>query len=397
MEKILEISNRRLQNISLEFKRDIYADIEWNSRCILLNGCRGVGKTYLMLQYLNSKIDLSIYISLDNLFFLSNTLSDTLDYFYKKGIRYFGIDEIHKYPDWSLEIKNIYDNYPDVQLILSSSSALDILAGVGDLSRRLDQYNIKGLSFLEFLKFEYGLEIKSLSWEEILNTHEEMYELYYEKYAIHTKFNNYLKKGYYPYYKEAGTKYFDRLRAVIIQVIESDMAAIFNTNYEATRQMKKLLNLLANIGPFTPNVSKLSRDLSLNRISVLKYMDFLAQADIVAILKSPIKSDSILTKPEKIYFENTNLLYAFDANFTNSGTVRETFTMNAFDGAVQISVPLKGDFIVDDKYVVEVGGKNKNFTQLQGMPNSCLVVDGIGKGSKNRIPLWCLGFLKKNR
>jgi uncharacterized protein len=270
------------------------------------------------------------------------------------------------------------------------------MAGMGDLSRRLDEYTIKGLSFLEFLKFEYKITLTSYSWEELINTHEEIYDEYYHTNNIQDKFNSYLKRGYYPYYKEAGTKYHDRLLTVILQVIDTDMAAIFNVDYEATRQIKKLLSVISNIGPFTPNISKLSRDLALNRISVLKYLDFLFKADILSILNTSNKSDSILSKPEKIYFENTNLLYAFDNIATNSGTVRETFTMNALSKSTSLSMPLKGDFMIDEKYIIEVGGKNKNFDQIKGMPNTLLVKDGIERGGKNIIPMWCLGFLKNN-
>jgi hypothetical protein len=268
---------------------------------------------------------------------------------------------------------------------------IDEEVGVNEIDEVGDKFLI-----LEFLKFEYKISLTSYSWEELIKTHEEIYDEYYHTNNIQDKFNSYLKRGYYPYYKEAGTKYHDRLLTVILQVIDTDMAAIFNVDYEATRQIKKLLSVISNIGPFTPNISKLSRDLALNRISVLKYLDFLFKADILSILNTSNKSDSILSKPEKIYFENTNLLYAFDNIATNSGTVRETFTMNALSKSTSLSMPLKGDFMIDEKYIIEVGGKNKNFDQIKGMPNTLLIKDGIERGGKNIIPMWCLGFLKSN-
>lgn len=397
LENLLEISKRRIANTETDFLRDMYLDIEWKSRLILLKGCRGVGKTYMMLQHLKSSSDPSAYLSLDNLFFLSDTLSETVDALYKKGYRLFGLDEVHKYPNWSIEIKNIYDNYTDVRLIITSSSALDIIAGQGDLSRRMDEYRMRGMAFSEFVAFEYKEELPTFSLDELLENQTEIYDEYYERLDISRKFNTYLKKGYYPYYKESGNKYHDRLQSVILQVIDSDMAAIFKIDYESARQIKKLLSLISRIVPFSPNVSKLSRDLAMSRNSVLTYLDYLSEADIIYGLKSNVKSDSSLTKPDKIYLENTNLLYAFDVASVNSGTIRETFVMNTLSRAGAVSTPTKGDFMIDEKYVIEVGGVNKTFHQLSGMPNAILVKEGISRGGMGIIPMWLLGLLKTKR
>ncbi|HMU03746.1 MAG TPA: AAA family ATPase [Saprospiraceae bacterium] len=397
LEHLLEISKRRIANTETVFFRQLYRDVEWKSRIILLKGCRGVGKTYMMLQYLKTSSDTSIYLSLDNIFFLSNTLSETIDPLYKKGYRIFGLDEVHKYPNWSIEIKNIYDNYTDVRLVITSSSALDIIAGKGDLSRRMDEYRMRGMSFSEFVAFEYKEEIPNFPLDELIENHVEIYDKYYEKMDLGKKFNAYLKKGYYPYYKESGNKYHDRLQSVILQVIDSDMTAIFNIDYESARQIKKLLALISRIVPFSPNVSKLSRDLAMSRNSVLTYLDYLAEADIIYGLKSMTKSDSALTKPDKIYLENTNLLYAFDAASVNSGTIRETFVMNNLSRAGVVSTPTKGDFMIDEKYVIEVGGANKTFHQLSGMPNAILIKEGISKGGTGIIPLWMIGLLETKR
>ncbi|MBK9565233.1 MAG: AAA family ATPase [Saprospiraceae bacterium] len=397
LENLLEISKRRITNTETDFLREMYAGVEWKSRLILLKGCRGVGKTYMMLQHLKSSSDTSAYLSLDNIFFLSNSLSETVDALYKNGYRLFGLDEVHKYPKWSIEIKNIYDNYSDARLVITSSSALDIIAGQGDLSRRMDEYRMRGLSFNEFVAFEYKEELPNFSLEELLKNHAEIYDEYYERLDLSRKFNSYLKKGYYPYYKESGNKYHDRLQSVILQVIDSDMAAIFKIDYESARQIKKMLALIARIVPFSPNVSKLSRDLSMSRNSVLTYLDYLSEADIIYGLKSMVKSDSALTKPDKIYLENTNLLYAFDVASVNNGTIRETFVMNTMSRSGHVSTPAKGDFMIDEKYVIEVGGANKTFHQLSGMPNSILVKEGISKGAKGVLPMWMLGLLKTKR
>ena len=393
LDHLLEISIRRIANTEISFMRNIYNDVEWKSRMILLKGCRGVGKTYMMLQHLKLAETPNAYLSLDNLFFLTNTLSETIDALYSKGIKLIGLDEVHKYPNWSIELKNIYDNYSDIRLIITSSSALDIMAGKGDLSRRLDEYRMKGLSFTEYMTLDTGEKLPSFTWDELLTNQFEIHDEYYEKMDISRKFNMYLKKGYYPYYKEAGNKYHDRLLSVIMQVIDSDMAAIFNIDYEATRQIKKLLAIMARIVPFSPNVSKLARDLTLSRNSVLTYLDYLSEAEIINTIKSEAKSDSALTKPDKVYFENTNLLYAFDVALVNTGTLRETFVMNALSRSGLVSTPIKGDFMLNNSHVIEVGGASKTFHQLSGMPNGILVKEGINKGSIGVLPMWMLGLL----
>jgi uncharacterized protein len=253
---------------------------------------------------------------------------------------------------------------------------------------------MKGLSFTEYMAFDNGEKLPTFEWDELLTSQFDIHDEYFEKLDLGRKFNAYLKKGYYPYYTEAGNKYHDRLLSVILQVIDTDMAAIFNIDYEATRQIKKLLAIMARIVPFSPNVSKLSRDLMLSRNSVLTYLDYLTEADILNTIKSEVKSDSALTKPDKVYFENTNLLYAFDVALVNTGTLRETFVMNSLNRSGLVSTPLKGDFMLNNSHVIEVGGASKTFHQLSGMPNGVLVKEGIKKGSVGVLPMWMLGLLK---
>lgn len=391
---ILKISDRRISAVDTTFIRDIYYQIEWNARLILIKGCRGVGKTYMILQHLKNSASKSVYLSVDNLFFLTHTLTETINFLYKEGFRLIALDEIHKYPDWSIELKNLYDDYPDIQLVVTSSSALSILSGRGDLSRRLDEYLMRGLSFREFLAFEYGYDVPAFNWEALLSEHVALSEEYYTAWDISGKFTTYLKKGYYPYFKEAGSRIDERIIAVINQVIESDMAAIFNVDYESTRQIKKLLALISRMVPFSPNITKLSRDLALSRHSVLHYLDYLGEAGILNLLKSDAKSDSALTKPDKVFFENTNIMYAFDPGGKNTGTMRETFVLNALSRSGLVSTPVKGDFLMDNKYTIEVGGINKTFHQLAGMPNPILIKEGLAKGSGEILPIWTLGFLK---
>ena len=392
---LIETSNRRLNLTELSFVRESYMHIEWESRLILLKGCRGVGKSYLMLQHLKKTNEKAIYLSLDNLFFIEHTLSSIVNVLYNEGYKLFAFDEIHKYPNWSIELKNLYDSYPDLKMIVTSSAALRVMEGMGDLSRRMDIYTIKGMSFSEYHELEYKTLLPSFTFEELLADHEHIYETYYESYEIEKKFKAYLKKTYYPFYKESGTKYHERLHAIILQVIDADILAIFNLDYESTRQIKKLLSLLCRIGPFIPNIAKLSRDLGMSRNSVLLYLDYLSEAGIINILKSMAKSDSALTKPDKVFLENTNLLYAFNASTVNTGTLRETFVLNALINSGEVSTPAKGDFLYKNTYAIEVGGANKDFHQLYGMPNGILVKEGIAKGAKDILPMWMLAFLKR--
>ena len=396
LERLLEISKLRIDGVSTAFIREIYRVIEWNSRLILLKGCRGVGKTYLMLQHLKMSDKKSLFFSLDHIYFLTNRLSDVLGDMYKEGFRVFALDEIHKYPDWSIELKNIYDSYADVKLVVTSSSALNILAGTGDLSRRMDAYVMRGLSFPEYMVYEHNMVLPTYTFDEMLTDFDAIYESVYHTFDIEKRFRAYLKKGYYPFYKEAGNKYHERLAAVVLQVIDSDMAAIFNIDYASARQIKKLLALISRLGPFAPNITKLSRDLAMSRNSVLTYLNYLSEAGIIHILKSEAKSDSTLTKPDKVFMENTNLLYAFDSTLVNTGTLRETFVFNALVlGGYNVSTPAKGDFMIDNAYVLEVGGPNKDFHQLSGMPNAVLIKEGTAKGAPNVLPMWMLALLKK--
>ncbi|MBK8391120.1 MAG: ATP-binding protein [Saprospiraceae bacterium] len=395
IEALARISTKRINETKLDFKRYLYASIGFDSRIILIKGCRGVGKSTLLLQALKEVMDdtTSIYISLDHIYFASTTLYDCVESCYDLGYRTFVFDEVHKYTDWSIEIKNVYDSYSDVKIMATASSALDIMKGAADLSRRADVYHLRGLSFREYLMMESVVDIPIYTFEEILAKHVEIYDTYFEQFQLKKHFKKYLSNGIYPFFKEAGSRYHERLLSVINQVIEVDLPAIFNVNYESTRQIKKLLAMLGRIAPYTPNIANLSRDLSMSRTSVLTFMDYLESADLLHILKSNAKSDSALTKPDKVYLENTNLLYALGNPTPDSGMLRETFVMNALSMNNQISTPARGDLLVDNKYTVEIGGPKKDFHQISNMPNPILIKEGIEQGSNGIIPMWMLGLM----
>jgi uncharacterized protein len=387
-------SNRLLSNVSFDFVRDQFDLIGWNGKLILLKGFRGVGKTTLLLQYVKKNCDLekSIVLSLDNIHFASISVLETVDFLYDKGYRTFVFDEVHRYEKWSTELKNIYDGFPDVQVLGTSSSALDIQKGEADLSRRADIYLIEGLSFAEYMRFMHGTTLPRFSFEEILSQSSDIGKDVYDRYNIDKYFTEYLKYGYYPFIIEGKTKYYDKIQASLNQTIDIDMPAIFNIDYATTRQVKKFLSLLSKLTPYQPNIASLARDLNLNRISLLLYIDYLESATVINLLRSGRKSDSILTKPDKILLNNTNLLFAL-TNTEDKGTVRETFIVNALKQKHTIATPAKGDILLDQKYTIEIGGQNKRFHQIADMANPVLILDGIAHGGDGIVPMWMLGLL----
>lgn len=393
-DRLLKSSKRLVGNTLLDFKRDLYDEINFEARLILIRGFRGVGKTTLLLQHIKEHYseETAIFLSLENLYFAARTITDAIEGLYERGFRAVILDEVHRYPAWSRELKYIYDHFPDMHILATSSSSLDILSGESDLSRRADSYRMGGLNFREYLRYGHGVSIRPIALHEMVSDYAAITDKYYDDYDIGRHFPAYLRRGYYPYYKEAGRRYHDRLLSSLNQVIDVDLPAVYRMDYESTRMIKRLLAVIARIAPFTPNVSKLSRDIGTSRMSVLSFMDYLDSADVIRLLRSGRKSDAATTKPDKILIDNTNLLYALEAK-PNMGTVRETFVANALAAKVEVSIPAKGDFLVDQTYTVEVGGPNKTFHQLQDMPNPLLVKDGITHGADGVLPMWMLGLL----
>lgn len=249
------------------------------------------------------------------------------------------------------------------------------------------------MSFREYLLLEHDIEIPILPFHDILEHKEDYYEKYFDRYELGQLMNHYLRHGYYPFYHSAKDSYGDRLHSVCNHVIEVDLPAIFSIDYESTRQVKKLLSVITGIAPFTPNISKLSRDLKIPRNSILYYIDYMSKAKLINTIVTSKKSDSALSKPDKIFLENTNLLYALGLHEVNKGTLRETYVLNALRSSHKVTSPVKGDFLLDNTYTIEVGGPNKTFAQITDMPNPILIKDGITVGGIREIPMWLLGFL----
>lgn len=389
------VSNRRVSQIDLSYKRPIYYQINWDNRLIGIKGPKGVGKSTLLLQHIKETFsDLSkvLYVSLDNMWFASNSLIDLVEYHYTHGGTHIFLDEIHKYKHWQDVIKNIYDDYPDLHVVYTGSSILKLKAGDGDLSRRMRSYEMTGLSFREYMAFEGKLQYRVISLEDILNNHVTIASEIVSKVKILPAFESYLKEGYYPFYKEEGDGYLSRVQEVITQTIDMDIPAVEEVEYGTLQKLKKLLMILAVQLPFIPRMNELYHELETNREQGLKLLSLLEDAKLISMLKTPVKALKHLSAPDKLYLDNPNMMYALSEK-VDIGTVRETFFNNQLSVNNKVSLPPKGDFKVDDRFLFEVGGRKKSFDQIKDEPDSFLAIDSVEIGNGNRIPLWLFGFL----
>ena len=334
-----------------------------------------------------------IYISLDDIYFLNHSLVDIGKEFYLQGGKILALDEVHKYPNWSKEIKNLYDRYSDLKIIFTGSSIVDITKNEGDLSRRSIMYELKGLSFREYLSLVENLHFNSLSLEEILSKDFDYQQRFPTDFKPYQYFGDYLKKGYYPFFLESEETYYQRLKQLVRLIVEMDMAEIKGLDIRQSKKILQLLYIISQQVPFSPNLSDLSRKTTIHRNSLNDYLYYLEEARLLHLLQPKNYSVASLQKPEKIYPNNTNLLYALSEENPNLGTIREVFFYNQLSGLHNISQSKEADFLVDNKYTFEVGGKNKTTSQIQGVENSWLVKDDIVQPVGRVIPLWLFGFL----
>lgn len=395
MELLRQKYLRLLKSVDTRFKRYLYQEIDWKSSFILIKGQRGVGKTTLILQYIKENIkepEKSLYIALDDIYFSQNSLSDLVEEFVINGGSYLFIDEIHRYPTWSKELKNIYDFYPDLKLVITGSSALEIAKGEADLSRRVSVYHLHEMSFREYLLLMYNIDFPAIQLNDILEKHEILAIKINEKIKVIPKFKEYLKQGSYPFVIQKDARFYDKIAAVINMIIDSDIPAIEHITYETSIKLKRLLFLISTMVPFKPNVSELSVKVNTSRDMLLKYIHLLSLAGIINVLRQSGTTSSVLRKPEKIYLNNTTLMHALHEN-PNIGTLRETFFLNTVRQNLTVSYPKTADFLVSEKYLFEVGGKNKTQKQIAGLKNAFIVQDDIEFGLGNKIPLWLFGFL----
>lgn len=394
--KTLRNKYLRLLTATLESpKRFLFEQIDWAERLIIIKGQRGTGKTTMLLQYIklnHTSLEETLYISMDDIYFAANKLSDFIEDFVVGGGRYLYIDEIHRYKNWSIELKNIYDFYPDLQLIVTGSSALSFYISEADLGRRAAIYNLPELSFREYLNFTLGTNFKTYSLNDIIKKSETISMTINKEIRSLKEFRNYLKHGAYPFILNGKERYYDKLEASISTVIDNDIPVIENISYDSRVKLRKLLYMMSTTVPFKINMSELSRKLETTRDMLSKYLELLNKSGIIKFLTTEGISYTLLRKPDKIYFSNSNLLYALTEN-SEIGTVRETFFLSQLSVNHKVNYPKSGDFMIDKKYTFEIGGKNKDRKQIQNLKNAYLALDNIEYGQENSIPLWLFGFL----
>lgn len=376
-----------LQYTTTDFKRYLYEEVSWNSRMIGIIGARGVGKTTMILQYIKEHLDSkkALYVSADDLYFSENKLLDLADEFHKNNGEYLFIDEIHKYTDWSRELKNIYDSFPTLRIVFTGSSILDILKGSSDLSRRAVIYTLKGLSFREYLKLFHGYEVDVYSLKQIIGNEVKLKGIQHPL----PLFRDYLKRGYYPFGQEDEMPL--RLGQIIVQTLETDIPQYANLTVGTSRKLKRLMAIIAESVPFKPNFSKLAELLGVSRNSLEDYFLYMEKAGLIGQLRNGTSGIRGLGKVDKVYLDNTNMTMNLVGDKSNVGTIRETFFFNQMQVRHEVRSSEKADFIIDS-YTFEVGGKNKQQKQIEKDGKSFVVKDDIEFGYLNVIPLWAFGL-----
>lgn len=388
MEQLFENFKRKLRDTPTDLIRYKYRQIAWQGHAFGLVGPRGVGKSTMLLQYIKMQHDLkdTLYVSADSLYFASHTLVDLADHFYKMGGKHLFIDEIHKYEGWSVEVKQIYDSYSDLQVVISGSSILDITKGMADLSRRVPIYEMQGLSFREYLHLFHGIKMEAVGIGQLLG-HE--YEIPGVEHPL-PLFHDYLRRGYYPFGNDEA--YDMELMQVVAQTMESDIPLYMNANVSVGRKLKQLLMVVAESVPFKPVMQKLADVTGISRNYIQDYLMYMERAGMIAQLRDAVGGLRGLGKTEKLYLDNTNLIYALSPKRADIGNVRETFFMNQLRVLGDVTSSPVSDFLVDGM-TFEIGGRKKGQKQISEVDNGYIVKDDIESGYANVLPLWAFGLL----
>lgn len=395
-EQLELLSNRFARNCAVAEMRNVANEIDWNTRLLGLVGARGVGKTTMMIQRMkeiSKGKNIGLYLTLDHPLIASQSLYEIAEQFVSKGGDVLFVDEVHKYDNWSAHLKTIYDSFPKLKIVFSGSSALHLHKGKGDLSRRAVIYKIPVLSFREFLEIETKQKFAICSLNKIISGHTEIAEAISKKVKPLKYFGKYLEYGCYPFYLEGERNFNSRLQNIVNQIIETDLVFINNIEGRYINKLKKLLAMISRSLPYQPNLIKLSETIEISRPLLYQYLEYLQDANLIYMLRPFGKGYSTLIKPEKIYLDNTNFIYALCGEKGEVGTMRETFFLNQIKAAHRLEASQTADFLVDDKWTFEVGGKNKASQQLKKQKNSYIVSDDLEIGINNRIPLWLFGFL----
>lgn len=387
MDKLFEQFQKFLKETNSDFFRYIYKEINWKNRMIGLTGARGVGKTTLVLQHIKKNLNhnQTLYVTAEDFYFADNKLIDLADDFVKRGGKFLFIDEIHKYKDWAKELKLIYDYQPELYVVFTGSSVLDIRKGASDLSRRAVMYYMQGLSFREYLQLFHQITVRPYSLEEILGHKAELPGI---KHPL-PYFEEYLKNGYYPFALDEDFEL--RLQQIVNQTLETDVPVYAGMNVSTGRKLKQLLAIIAKSVPFKPNMTSIATALSASRNNITDYCLFIEEAGLITQLRNSTGGIKGLGKVDKIYLENTNLIHGLADTNSNKGNIRETFFLNQLKVKQDVISSPVADFLVS-KYTFEVGGKNKGLKQIQGLENAFIVKDDIETGYLNTVPLWQFGL-----
>ena len=387
-----------LNSTSMKIIRSFVDQVNWSAPMLCIRGPRGVGKSTLLRQYIKRHFapgqDKVLYCSLDWVYFTQHSILEVASSFHQQGGRLLVLDEVHKYASWSREVKEIAEVYPDMQLILSGSSLLKLLDGDADLSRRCRAYDMPGLSFREYLLFYHDIELPQVSLERLLSNPQELAAKVNEACRPLQYFHDYLQHGYYPFYLNNPIDYYPLIEQTANYVIDVELPQQRKVAPANCRKLKALLNILASHVPFDVDISKLATTTGLQRNTVVEYLTHLADAKLLFQLFSDVKTVKKMQKPDKIYLENPNLLYALATTPVQIGTARECFAVNQLSYRHTVEYgKSNGDFRVDGKWTFEVGGDGKSFAQIADVPDSYVLADGIEYPRGNKLPLWMMGFL----
>ena len=396
MEQLIQRFYEKYAQTNVKSIRGFAATIDWSNRLIGIKGSRGVGKTTLLLQYIkkNFKPDNKVlYVSLDHFWFAENKLYNLADNFYKRGGELLVLDEVHRYPDWAVEVKNIYDDFSGLKIVFTGSSLLQIEKARGDLSRRAVTYQMPGLSFREFINFQTNYNFPAFTLDEIVKNHIEIAVSVIEKIKPLEFLPNYLNYGYYPFYLENTASFHQKLNEAILTVMEIDIPQFEAIQTSNIILLKRLLQVIATSVPFKPNMQAVSQRTGISLNTMKNYLQYLNNAKIITLLYASAKGLNSLGKPEKIYLQNPNLIYNLGENAQNTGNLRETFFMMNLNEKNKVESSQTSDFLIDNKYTFEIGGRNKGQKQIKDIPDSFIVKDDIVVGNDNIIPLWLFGFL----
>jgi len=394
IEQLQLLSNQILAQKVPDYKRFLFREIDFNERLIGILGSRGVGKTTILLQYLHKvyKDKKTLYIMADHPIVVQLGLLTIADEFQKKGGELLIIDEIHKIKSFEVDLKLIYDSFFGLNVLFTGSNAVAIDNAKADLSRRAIIYKLPVLSFREFLELETNEKFEALSLQDILTNHTLLATEILSKVKPFVYFEEYLKNGAYPFYTTSKTSYIQKLLNASMQILETDLPMIYTIDHDKINSLKKMMIMLCQSEPYDINISKLCGAVELNQRTLYKYLWILQAAGLIRILGAKSSGVSIISKPEKLYLDNTNLFSIF-CDSAKIGTIRETFFASSVSYKHNINYPKSGDFILDEKFTFEIGGKDKNIKQIKNLEDAYIVADDIEIGIDNKIPLWLFGFI----